>query len=322
MSSFTELVALFLTVLTLESAANPGPPRCYINLVDNPDNASPLIVDSHYNFPTPNNGTLLSTMTGQVLYWACPGGYFNKPGFNVNGQVAYCGDALRPHLTEIHTNPDVLCELDSSKLVRIGYNVNNNFVKVLDVCFQTDVNIPLYTKYTLSRWASLIPNHRKPPSRYVYALSTIQVDVANVYNDINSNLDNLGLGNYVNDTFYLRKGSLASQWDFLYTYQRDATFDLTNVAPQWNSVGNGNWEAIISGVQKFLQNQGTGDEAKIISGTLKVATLTNSSGSNVELYLLNGQVPVPRWFWKLVYISELNVGAIFFVYNNIVNQEL
>ena len=146
--------------------------------------------------------------------------------------------------------------------------------------------------------------------------------MANVYNDINSNLDNLGLGNYVNDTFYLRKGSLASQWDFLYTYQRDATFDLTNVAPQWNSVGNGNWEAIISGVQKFLQNQGTGDEAKIISGTLKVATLTNSSGSNVELYLLNGQVPVPRWFWKLVYISELNVGAIFFVYNNIVNQEL
>ncbi|KAJ3656594.1 hypothetical protein Zmor_015662 [Zophobas morio] len=343
MFTFTESVALFLVLLTLESTANPGPPRCFIDLVDNPDNVSPLIVDTDYNFPNPTNLTGVSIHSGQRLYWACPGGYFSEPGFNVNGQIAHCGggtfhtgqghpilyenvtctliDALRPHLTEIHINPGVLCELGTSRPISIGYSVNHNFVKVLDACFQTDVNIPLYTKYTLTRWASLIPNHREPPSRYFYAVDIIHADVANVYNDINGNLENLGLENYINDTFFLTKGSLSSQWEFLYTYQRDATFDLTNVAPQWNSVGSGNWGAIISGVQTFLELGGIGDEAKVISGTLKVATLTDSSGSDVELYLLNGKVPVPRWFWKLIYFPELHFGAIFFVYNNIYHEK-
>ncbi len=126
----------------------------------------------------------------------------------------------------------------------------------------------------------------------------------------------LDLDGYINDTHFIKIGNLAPYEHFFYIFQRDATYHLANSAPQWNTFDEGNWKVVEQGVLDFSQDAFVYGDATVLTGTLKVATLANSSGVPVEIYLYYGRVPVPRWFWKLIYYDDFNVGVIFFGFNN------
>ncbi|KAJ3656592.1 hypothetical protein Zmor_015661 [Zophobas morio] len=346
-TSFNSIAVAFVLIAThteesvAQSHGIPEIPPCNIELPSTP--SSFLIVDRNYQFPDVQGNTYIKVDHGFPVYWACPGGQFNAPGYNVDGQVANCRgggflngqfqyithknltctltDPARPALAEIYSNPDIRCE-GGSRPVEVGYNINREFARVLVICYKMYENIPVYAKYTITKWTSLIKNYRSPPSKYFFSGDLISGDVPRVYTDIESSFEELGVAHYINESYFLQKGHLASSDELLYPFQKDATYNLANVAPQWNTFDESNWAALEQAVIDLVASGDVGDKATVLTGTLKVATLNNRSGVPVELYLQNGHFPVPRWFWKIVYLPDLQFGAIFFGYNNIYDKKI
>ncbi|KAJ3656585.1 hypothetical protein Zmor_015654 [Zophobas morio] len=340
----TGIVFVFLTSLTSKSASQshgiPDIPSCYVDVTES---LSFLIVDENYQFPNVHQNSVIHVFHNAALYWACPEGQFNSPGYNVNGQVANCrgggflngqfqvithknltctlSDTTRPALTEIYDNPNIRCE-GHSRPVEVGYTINREFARVLVICFQMDKGIPLYTKYTITKWARLIPNYRPPPSKYFFSGDLISGDVSHVYSDVKASFENLGFSRHINETYFVQEGRLASSDELLYPFQRDATYNLANVAPQWNTFDESNWWALEQAVVDLVTNGDVGNNATVLTGTLKVSTLNDWKGVPVELYLQDDRFPVPRWFWKLVFFPDLKFGAIFFGYNNIYDKKI
>ena len=225
-------------------------------------------------------------------------------------------DVTRPALSESYDNPDLACE-DSSRHVEVGYHIDDTLVPVLDACFNETTLVTTYTKHRLSKWVSSVQAiTRPPPTYYFFQLEFFRVDVQSLFRSGDSILASLDLDGYINDTHFIKIGNLAPYEDFFYTFQRDATYHLANSAPQWNTFDEGNWKVVEQGVLDFSQDAFVYGDATVLTGTLKVATLANSSGVPVEIYLYYGRIPVPRWFWKLIYYDDFNVGVIFFGFNN------
>ncbi|XP_063913700.1 uncharacterized protein LOC135130275 [Zophobas morio] len=342
-TSATVAVFLFIATYIPENIAQNGPRPCSIDV---PSGArSFLIVDENYQFPKVQDGHFIYVEHMGATYWACPGGQFTTPGYNVNGQVANCRDAThynfqyqpltyknlsciliektRPDLAEIYNNPNIRCEGDSyTTPVEVGYNINRGFARVLVICYQMTERIPLYTKYTINKGTSWLQDYLPPPSNYFFAGDLISGDVTHVYSDVKASFQELGVSQYINETYFLQRGHLASSDELLYPIQRDATYNLANVAPQWNTFDESNWYTLEQAVIDLVENEDVGDNATVLTGTLKVATLNNQNGVPVELYLQDGRFPVPRWFWKIVYLPDLQFGAIFFGYNNIYESKI
>ncbi|XP_063914056.1 uncharacterized protein LOC135130583 [Zophobas morio] len=307
---------------------------CYLDVLTNPA-LTPLIVGSEV-FPEPSLNGSLHFVYREPIYIACPGGEFTPTAIDVNGHSVYCregtivdiktgvagdfnkitctlNDTARPYLTD-KPNSDISCE--GGTAIEIGYTLNKSFYRALLVCFQLELGIPLYTKYRISKWAKSGQNYLEPP-RYVFDLGLFSDDPVAAYENYATAFEGLGLQRYVDGVHYLTKGQLAAYDEFLYSFQRDATYDLANVAPRWNTFDQGNWRVLENAVVNLLESGDIGD-ATVLTGTLKVATLVNVNGTEEELRLKESGTtfPVPRWFWKLVYIPGDNIGAVFFGYNN------
>ncbi|KAJ3656590.1 hypothetical protein Zmor_015659 [Zophobas morio] len=340
-TSATVAVFLFIATYIPENIAQNGPRPCSIDV---PSGAlSFLIVDEKYQFPKVHEGNFIYVEHNAATYWACPGGQFSTPGYNVNGQVANCRDTThyngqfqpltyknltcilidktRPDLAEIYDNPNIQCE-GYSRRAEVGYNINRGFARVLVICYQMDEGIPLYTKYTITKWTRLLEDYQPPPSNYFFAGDLISGDVTHVYSDVKAAFQELGVSQYINETYFLQRGQLASSDELFYPFQKDATYNLANVAPQWNTFDESNWHILEQAVIDLVANEDVGDNATVLTGTLKVATLNDQNGVPVELYLQDGRFPVPRWFWKMVYLPDLQFGAIFFGYNNIYDSKI
>ncbi|XP_063913470.1 uncharacterized protein LOC135130083 isoform X2 [Zophobas morio] len=297
---------------------------------------APLIIQGVREFTEPSaNGSIhVGFREGMIV--ACPGGQFTPPGLYALGQSMICiegttiriGTALtldlanfictdraRPYIEMKHT--DLYCE-NSTHPVKIGYSIamyttDLQFFPVYSVCFRLLSGIPLYVKHKVNKWARSGQNYPKAP-RYVFDFYLINSNADEEYDNYETRFKEMGLQEYINDQHYLTKGQLAPYDDFVYAVQRDATYNLVNVASQWNTFDEGNWRSLENGIINLLQSQDI-EGATILTGTLKLATLTNSTGDEVELRIAV-HIVVPRWFWKIVYFPELHFGAIFFGYNN------
>ena len=109
---------------------------------------------------------------------------------------------------------------------------------------------------------------------------------------------------------YLARGHLSPDADFIYGEMQDATYYYFNVAPQWQNFNNGNWKFVEIAVRNL---------AKLQKKTLRVQTGTfqtlRLSDSKITLGK-NSVLPVPLYFWKLVYDKQLKQATVFVVINH------
>jgi hypothetical protein len=119
--------------------------------------------------------------------------------------------------------------------------------------------------------------------------------------------------------YYLARGHLAANTDFVYGSQQRATFHFVNVARQWQTFNAGNWEALESSVRAYADKKEL--DLVVYTGTYGVATLPNVNGNETELYLYvdsnnNKAISVPKLYWKVVYDPESQGGVVFVGINN------
>ncbi|XP_063913734.1 uncharacterized protein LOC135130298 [Zophobas morio] len=306
---------------------------CFFDVMSNAATA-PLILQGSGSFDEPSANGSIAYGYRQGMSIACPGGQFNPPGLKVLDQNMICvegtrikistsvyldfanitcTDRARPYVEVIPVFTEIQCENGTTGF-KAGYtiSVSPTFVTVYTGCFRV-FNTPFYVKHKLNKWARSGQNYPET-SRYIFDFEMFTVDALADYDNYEARFEEMGLQDYVNDVHYLTKGQLAPPDDFLYVLQRDATYNLANVAPQWNTFDEGNWRSLENGIVNLLESQDIGG-ATILTGTLKSASLRNSSGEEIELRIAP-LIVVPRWFWKIVYFPDLHFGAIFFGYNN------
>ncbi|CAG9765127.1 unnamed protein product [Ceutorhynchus assimilis] len=219
------------------------------------------------------------------------------------------------------------CE-NNGKEVNIGFDVNNIFLTVMRICFDPKKQQALYSEANITAAVSQGSSAARPswtqgPSSIFNIKKVDQYyKIAKQRPTINKLL---GLEptstKYIqsHSSYYLARGHLTAKADNFYDAQQDATFFLINAAPQWQTNNDGNWKSVEASVRDYAEaNQVNIQE---ITGVYGVATLPhNSTQQEIELYLYNDGkqsfLPVPEFYWKLVYEPISQKGLVIIVQNN------
>ena len=288
---------------------------------------------------------IVTLATGQTILLACPGNTngFNNTNLGLRTALATCNSGFTFYVNSVSYNfSNFACKSYPSHIARysgdkcydgtkrhieIGFDVESNFYKLIDVCFDDIMYTTLYAKATV---VSGIAGNQKgfPRPGFVQdsfypGMSVDTLYTRNTQRQIISGL--LGstlLGDqYIDATsdYYLARGHLTANADFVYGSQQRATFHFVNVSPQWQTFNAGNWETLESNVRAYADKKKL--DLVVYTGTYGVATLPNVNGIATELYLYvdsnnNKAIPVPKFYWKAVYDPKSQAGVVFVGINN------
>ena len=129
--------------------------------------------------------------------------------------------------------------------------------------------------------------------------------------------------NYVNvqqGNVYLARGHLAPKADFIYKSWQRMSYKYINTAPQWQCFNSGNWNFLENAVRSMVELQQFGPYAEIYTGTFGIMELPDINNNLQEIWLSGNQenqrVPVPKYFWKIIYEPETQLGVVLIGVNN------
>lgn len=112
---------------------------------------------------------------------------------------------------------------------------------------------------------------------------------------------------------FLSRGHLTAKADFVYGSAQSSTFWYLNAAPQWQTFNGGNWNSLEDNVRVFASTNSL--NLIVYTGTHGQMSLLDENNNRVPIYLRvdkneNG-MPVPKFFWKIIYDSERMLGTAF-----------
>ena len=87
------------------------------------------------------------------------------------------------------------------------------------------------------------------------------------------------------DPYFCSRGHLAPSGAFNTEAERELTFIMTNVAPQWQAFNGGNWNAVEMAVKSYVNN--VGHDVYVFTGTGKVVAYLVNLRSQVYLSIIN-----------------------------------
>jgi len=209
-------------------------------------------------------------------------------------------------------------------LLRIGFQMTaDGDSSVIEVCHDLNLSATLWAKHSL--WDEITAqdhgNDRpsfKPDTFFNY-------DVDRAYTKVGQ-IDSVGelLGSrdkaleYIDESgsdSFMSRGHLAPNADFIFYSWMDASFHFINVAPQWQKFNGVNWVGLEYGARDIVMERSI--DAIVYTGTHGVMELEDVNGNMVSIYLHNGnQLPVPRFFWKIIYDPVGNKGVAAIGVNN------
>jgi hypothetical protein len=208
----------------------------------------------------------------------------------------------------------------------IGFNLNYEFLGVIEVCYDILRHMTVYTRHKLNR---NIARAETELDRKNYILLEIFEAPDQFYNCKNQIMN---LGHLFNSKthaqkyidcdkggdMYLTKGHLVPKRDFLFGFQQKTTsYDIT-IAPQWQRINSGNWRILENRIRRYANNNNV--DLTVTTGTLNVLSLPNLFDVPQFLQLTKGEnntfVTVPALLWKLVYDRTNNSGIVFVLINN------
>jgi len=288
---------------------------------------------------------IVTLATGQKILLACPGNTngFRNTNIELRTAMATChfgttfsvnfvsynfsNFACRSYPFPIARYSGSTCYDGTKRHIEIGFQVEADFYKIIDICFDDVLYTTLYVKATIvSGIAGFQVGIREPsfiedsffPGMSVDSLYTQKTQRQTISGLLGST--QLGDQFIVPSTdYFLARGHYAANADFVYGSQHRATFHFVNVSPQWQTFNGGNWEALESSVRAFADKKKL--DLVVYTGTYGVATLPNVNGTETELYLYvdsnnNKAIPVPKFYWKAVYDPKSQAGVVFVGINN------
>ncbi|XP_014371101.2 uncharacterized protein LOC106720825 [Papilio machaon] len=212
---------------------------------------------------------------------------------------------------------------DENVIYEVGYKIDNVFYPVYESCFNELELNAIYSKYTQKPYNALYQTRVERPffiDNNVYGYVSVnslfsparqKSAVAQLVGDrVNS---------YVNKTEFLSRGHLAAKTDFALAFGERATFHYVNCAPQWVGFNGGNWNTLEVDLRNHIHD--VGYSTIIYTGTFGVSQLVNQHGTVVDIYLHtdvnnNPVIPVPKYYYKVVYEPNSKRGIAFVGINN------
>jgi hypothetical protein len=324
---------------------------CNIRINNDLPEPQPLLLipggskDGHgFYLPEDGNGTV-TLAAGQTMLLACPGNTngFSNTNLGLTTALATCNSGTTFSVNSVSYDfSNFACKsypfhtarysgstfYDGTKRhIEIGFEVESDFYKLIDICFDDGLYTTLYAKATIvSGIAGYQSGFPRPSFIQDSFFPGMSVDNLYTQNTQRQTISGLLGSTLLGDQFivpstdyYLARGHLVAKADFVYGSQQRATFHFVNVLPQWQTFNAGNWEALESSVQAYA---GRGKlDLVVYTGSYGVATLPNVNGIETELHLYvdsnnNKAIPVPKLFWKAVYDPKSQAGIVFVGINN------
>jgi hypothetical protein len=288
---------------------------------------------------------IVTFTAGEEVLLACPGNnnYLSFAGSGTRTVLATCKSGTTFYINSISYNfSDFACKsypqhtarksgskcYDGTKShTEVGFKVESDFYKIIDICFDDILFNPLYSKFTLvsgiGGYQSGFPRPDFVKDNFYPGIPVDDLYTRNKQRQTISNtLGSTLLGDkYIDESsdYFLIRGHLTANADFVYGSQHRATFHFINVAPQWQTINGKNWNSLEMSVRTYADKNKL--NLDVYTGTYGVATLPNVNGTETELHLYvdnnnNKGIPVPKLFWKAVYNSKTQAGIVFVGINN------
>ncbi|KAL3278833.1 hypothetical protein HHI36_016353 [Cryptolaemus montrouzieri] len=217
------------------------------------------------------------------------------------------------------TNTRTTCGGQQGNIIILGFQMNNINLQIVEVCYSNSRGIPLYSGHELL--GRLVASFQKTDrlSSFQTTLLNGQIDANMVFKKENemANFNKLlGTTQNINTNSYLAKGHLAPTGDFPFNSWQSATFFYVNVAPQWQSINNGNWKIIENlsrDTAKYYNNT-----LQVYTGTHDVLELTHANGSKIKMFMVPDKMllPIPKFIWKILYLETAKKAIAFISLNN------
>ncbi|XP_018321768.1 uncharacterized protein LOC108734632 [Agrilus planipennis] len=207
--------------------------------------------------------------------------------------------------------------------VSVGFQIDDVFLNRIESCYDNNTRLPLYTKSILDKSVSTCPTGRTG----WYSTGTFRIMLPENIEDIYTierqrQTVNQLLGLPLNDQsfigdghMYFARGHLTPKCDFTYPSEQRLTHNYFNAAPQWQQFNAGNWKVLEARIKDFVTKSTTFDYIVVYTGTYGITKF-----NNIDIYLYNGQnihaVPVPQYFWKIIYEPISKKATVFVINNN------
>lgn len=211
---------------------------------------------------------------------------------------------------------------DGNVIVQVGYKVQNQFYPTYETCFNYDTRNPIYSQYTQKPYNAYYQTRVERP---------FFIDDGNYGFPVDSYFSPRGqqfavaqlvgtkLKDYMTTSQELSRGHLAAKTDFVFAFGERATFHYVNCAPQWKNFNGGNWNTLEVDLRNHIH--AAGYNTIIYTGTYGVTQLLNQVGYWTDLHLYtdennNPVIPIPQYFYKVVYEPSSKNGIAFVGINN------
>jgi len=315
----------------------------------------PIITDFVGDFILPtgtDNDRSISIPTDQVVYLSCgsegefdhsyewkDGPVYARCMGNDNFDVWTDGnqDAVSLGFGDLGCRAQPVDSLETGKscgpynqgtIINIGFDTNSNVEGVetvtITVCFDTITSTNIWSRHSL--WDEISARDHGNDSPFFNPDDFFDYDVNHFYT-MNQQRETIGeivrnqslADEYVQDfesEIYLARGHLAPNADFIFYSWMDSTYHFVNVAPQWQAFNGGNWMYFENGLRDFVEERKM--DLVVYTGTHGVCQLEDTDGNMVDIFLyLPDRLPVPKFYWKIVFDPVKNAGVAVIGVNNI-----
>lgn len=306
-------------------------------------NPQPLVVwpnTTKFTLPVSPNGIIQLSFTEKIEL-ICPN-KFSTPNINERNLLAQCFGGtkfiLKNQLMDLKNvncthypryslrNTGIDCD-ENGTLIKIGYELEARYFWLIDICHDLELDSTLYAYYHLTSGVQGFQRSVKRPNFSQYGYYD-NLNVSSLYSEYNQKkifaklLNSQSLADELIDRrkkIVLTRGHLAAKVDFIMGSHQRATHHYINTAPQWFNMNSGNWLKIEDGVRRIVSQRKLFVE--IITGTYGVMTMEDFNGNQQEIYLyeddkMEKHLPIPRYFYKILYDRQKSSGIVFISINN------
>lgn len=297
-----------------------------------------------YLEPTGNMG-VINLNTGDEVIIACPGRKILHPKINASVDIATAtcennelvsgagwldGSGAFIGLTcSALLNSDAVLTTDrcynNNSVIRVGFTVEGVFYPLYWSCFDQDHLEVLYVWYEQKPQNAVPQTGVNRPGSFAAGTFYPGVSVNKMYTQVQqkatiANIVGSTLASkYITEIQFLSRGHLAAKTDFIYANGQRASFYFINVAPQWQPFNGGNWNMVEQNLRTRIGEAGY--NTTIYTGTFLTSQLRDENDQLVDIYLYtdannNPQIPVPLYYYKVVYDASRRLGTAFVGINN------
>ncbi|XP_013195498.1 uncharacterized protein LOC106138768 [Amyelois transitella] len=319
-------------------------PRCRLNSRIHFGEPLPVIIrDGRLLEPTDRNGNV-DLVKGETLTLSCEGsGHLTHPSMNheevtatiicnegeyfINEEWLAAPASFRmfkcsypPMYSSVQTYRTCF---ENNSIYEVGYHIQGEWYPVYESCFDANRLNAVYSKYTQKPYNSHFQTRVERPffiANDVYGFVPVgSLFSPNGQKNAIARLVGPLVDNYFTSQQFLSRGHLAAKTDFVFAFGERATFHYVNCAPQWSGFNGENWNTLEVDLRNHI-NYANYDTV-IYTGTYGVSHLLNKYKQRVQLYLYNDMnnnpvIPVPEYYYKVVYEPSTKRGIAFVGINN------